>query len=372
MYRVSVPINSQKMVTVNRLFIPLRIDLLPLKILSMFDNLENILLTDFPELGINRSSGVTSLYYTDTSEYQVMLSDIVNGDLLISEEDYRYMCDVVSKIREYYANAVVYLEFGNIGTEGAKIHIDYLKVFLKRYNITVVEDFDAIDDGAPVIVLNIISTPSRHKEFLKVNPTRECLFLSFILEQVVSKDDASLRLLEIAQENTKHWVRVEELPYTWLFKYTPISHGREDFFTVVESERRLIWDFKDGFREGMDPSKVDIICSGVGETIYNVFGEEDISSLVFMCIPNPRKYYERFGILSSRICEQYGIINGMDYVRCEDGRHVFDEDFLKGKNVILFDDIITRGETAVQISKELKELGANVFFLVCISKTVRR
>lgn len=352
----------------------------------MFDNLENILLTDFPDLGINRSSSVTSLYYTDTSEYQVMLSDIVNGDLLISEEDYRYMCDVVSKLREYYANAVVYLESGNIGTEGAKIHIDYLKVFLKRYNITVVEDFDAIDDGAPVIVFNIISTPSRHKEFFKENPTRECLFLSFILEQVVSKDDASLRLSEMAQENTKHWARVEELPYNWLCNYTPLSHGKGDFFTVVEGERRLIWGFKDGFREGMDPSKVDIICSGVGEIIYNVFGEEDISSLVFMCIPNgigldshktqgffdPRKYYERFGILSSRICEQYGIINGMDYVRCEDGRHVFDEDFLRGKNVILFDDIITRGKTAVQVSKELKELGSNVLFLVCISKTVRR
>lgn len=368
----------------------MRIDLLPLKIVSMFDNLENILLTDFPDLGINRSSGVTSLYYTDTSEYQVMLSDIVNGDLLISEEDYRYMCDVVSKIREYYANAVVYLESGNIGTEGAKIHIDYLKVFLKRYNITVVEDFDAIDDGAPVIVLNIISTPSRHKEFLKENPTRECLFLSFILEQVVSKDDASLRLLEIAQENTKHWVRVEELPYTWLFNYTPLSHGREDYFKVVEGERRLIWDFKtDGFKEGIDPSKVNIICSGVGEIIYNVFGKEDISSLVFMCIPNgmavyqlgsrklpesfdTQRYFERFGILSSRICEQYGIINGMDYVRCEDGCHVFDEDFLRGKNVILFDDIITQGKTAVQVSKELKKLGANVLFLVCISKTVRR
>lgn len=352
----------------------------------MFDNLDNSIQKDFPELGIYKGAGITSLYYSETEQYQDMLSEIVNGDMLISEEDLIYICKVVQKIQDDNEKIILYLDSSPTGIHGSKLHFNYLKIFLQQFNIPYVESLNLIPEDSAAIVLNIISTPEHHKKFVSTSPERNYIFISFILELPVGTDGVSVKLIEVANNKTRDWEKIKDLPYNWLYNYTPKSYTSKT--RVIEGERKLLWQFKDGFKEGCDSSKVNIISSGVGDIIYNVFGKDDISSIVLMPIPtgiavphkgamrtrgffDTQRYYDRFGILTSQICEQAGLINGMDYVRDKDGFHLFDNDFLKGKNVILFDDIITRGTTALQVSNELEELGANVLFLVCISKTTR-
>jgi hypothetical protein len=249
----------------------------------MFDSLYNSIQNDFPELGIYKKAGVTSLYYSETGQYYDMLSGIVNGNILISEEDYMYISTVVQKIQEYNEKAILYLDSTPTGIPGSKLHFDYLKIFLKRFKIEYVESLDLIPEDNAAIVLNIISTPEYYQEFVATCPDRDYIFISFIFEVSVGTDDSSLKLKEIANKKTIGWEKVKDLPYNWLYNYTPKSYTSK--IKVLDGERRLLWQFKDGFKEGCDPSKVNIICSGMAEIVYNVFGNEDISSIVFVCIP---------------------------------------------------------------------------------------
>lgn len=48
----------------------------------------------------------------------------------------------------------------------------------------------------------------------------------------------------------------------------------------------------------------------------------------------------------------------------------FDADFFKGKIVIIFDDVVTRGSSIAQFSKKLNEIGAYVICAISIGRTV--
>lgn len=48
-----------------------------------------------------------------------------------------------------------------------------------------------------------------------------------------------------------------------------------------------------------------------------------------------------------------------------------DTDFFEGKNVILFDDLITTGATANEFAEELESAGANVLGAMFLARTAK-
>ena len=48
-----------------------------------------------------------------------------------------------------------------------------------------------------------------------------------------------------------------------------------------------------------------------------------------------------------------------------------DPEFFEGKNVILFDDLITTGATANEFAEELEAVGANVLGAMFLARTIR-
>lgn len=73
--------------------------------------------------------------------------------------------------------------------------------------------------------------------------------------------------------------------------------------------------------------------------------------------------YDKMTVTSERIAKHLGgtssSMNGIE----------FDNDFFKGKFVILFDDIVTKGNSMLAFKRKMEELGAIVVGGVSIGKT---
>ena len=48
---------------------------------------------------------------------------------------------------------------------------------------------------------------------------------------------------------------------------------------------------------------------------------------------------------------------------------MYDEEYFRGKYVLLFDDIVTKGETMLKYKSDMEKMGATVIGGICIGKT---
>ena len=90
--------------------------------------------------------------------------------------------------------------------------------------------------------------------------------------------------------------------------------------------------------------------------------------------------------MSSRRWEERGMEDGYGHTRVgrdglsknhpenHTGRSIqpvieFDNDFFRGKNVLLFDDVVTKGGTMLRYKDVLRDKGATVIGGICLGKT---
>ena len=149
-----------------------------------------------------------------------------------------------------------------------------------------------------------------------------------------------------------------EKPQTWFCKYFP-----KRIQNVGEKEiadRQLVYDFKDG---------------------------RSHEAVAQMTASSVRKNEIRYMDFCKRVCELTGAINGYDHVRVcgerlaihenrkaeKEIRKVsiieFDEEWFRGKAVIVFDDVITRGISFGIYANQLESLGANVIEGIFLART---
>ena len=90
--------------------------------------------------------------------------------------------------------------------------------------------------------------------------------------------------------------------------------------------------------------------------------------------------YEEF---SNRLCSDLGLINAYSHItvtESREARHLggggtnlahlsFDEEFFKDKYVLLFDDVITRGDSMRIFARKMQRLGARVVGGLSLGKT---
>lgn len=63
--------------------------------------------------------------------------------------------------------------------------------------------------------------------------------------------------------------------------------------------------------------------------------------------------------------------NGGSHIVCEDAYNVaLDESFFKGRKCIIFDDLITTGQTAAQFTDKVKSVGAEVIEELFLARTI--
>lgn len=177
------------------------------------------------------------------------------------------------------------------------------------------------------------------------------------------------------------------LHYNYLLNYFPITCN----FEANEREwddRWTVWNFKNtpGKTSEEDHQEaLDDVIPRIKEILITTFGETYLRSLTLVCIPasTAEKTDARFNEFSKRLCNETGMINAYDYMteikECEEKKFggsgittnnvSFNENFFNAKNILLFDDVITKGESMLRFKRKMESLGATVIGGLSIGKT---
>lgn len=144
--------------------------------------------------------------------------------------------------------------------------------------------------------------------------------------------------------------------------------------------RKLIWDFKDG-------RAYKAVAEITANAMIKCFGSE-VKNIVFACIPasSAAKNEIRYKEFAAMVCRLTGAINAYDHIHVEGERLAvhekfdqkklqlvqvieFDKEFFKGKKVLCFDDIFTKGFSYARFALQLEKLGAEILGGFFIGKT---
>lgn len=180
---------------------------------------------------------------------------------------------------------------------------------------------------------------------------------------------------------------VNGLHFSFLFYYYPTTC---DFEATDEewSNRWIVWNFKNtpGKTSETDHQEaLDKAIPMLKNKLLATFENESLKYLTFVCIPasSQAKTQARYEEFSNRICRELGMINAYPYitvVSAKEEKHLggtgldtsklhFDEDFFKDKYVLLFDDIITKGNSMRIFKLKMEALGAIVVGGLALGKT---
>lgn len=166
------------------------------------------------------------------------------------------------------------------------------------------------------------------------------------------------------------------IPVISFMKYVPKC--KENNNATKSALRKLLWQFKDGEEKAQD---------GFTQLIFRVLKRNlgsacKKTTLAFVPASTEESTCIRWETMSERLSEMLGCENGFDYLapkRESIPRHFIgrgrprpldlDEDFFRGKKIILIDDLVNTGETMCQVISELEDAGGEVVLCIAIAHT---
>lgn len=168
------------------------------------------------------------------------------------------------------------------------------------------------------------------------------------------------------------WESIRSIPYYFFYYYVPTRYRK--LSSESEYIRDKVWNFKDGLSQQQFIDQLE-------KKIKHTFGNPNFLTLV--CIPastnaSNKARYERF---SEVLCKKLNMTNGFQYISIlkeKSPSHLggsdlatydFDRGFFKGKQVVLFDDVVTRGGSMQSFMDYLEEVGAKVVCCMSIGRT---
>lgn len=158
------------------------------------------------------------------------------------------------------------------------------------------------------------------------------------------------------------------------YQYLPLKRATANTPERFARVRQLVWNFKNG-RKNAQNYMIDLVSS-----CFTKWYGEGCKDIVLVCVPtaNERKYTYRFRKFTDAVCARTGVRNGTAHITIAGERsakhtdigHVvresehylvfIDEEFFRGKTVIVFDDIRTTGRSSEAFAAELQRAGAAV------------
>lgn len=151
--------------------------------------------------------------------------------------------------------------------------------------------------------------------------------------------------------------------------------------------RQLVWAFKDARDNAFEK-----VAEMTAEHLQKEYGEK-LRNMAFVCVPtsDKKQYSARFGEFCKKVSELSGVENGFSHIiimqsrkavhehrhgkkKCEVKPQLIDFDvrYFKGKDVCVFDDVITTGKSYANFANMLEDNGANVVGGMFLGKTFYR
>ena len=359
--------------------------------MDLIDRIKELALSKYPEISVSDNSGVLSLHYSECESYSDYLELLNDETLLISDDDYQYVASFLQDLNDIVPICVVCSTDG-LSSKAFRTHFAPLEVLLSERRIEYCDGASQESPDKYIVFIDIIaSTKTRARIVQSISPEK-CFLFAIISEKESKGDETVLTLpthiLNAFEENTKLWPRLgNRLPYQYLYSYVPRSRKTNTESFVIEGQRRLIYSFKDGKLDWKDSSVLNIIATEIEDLIYKTFESDDLPFLTWFCIPPTRslsddstlsngkrvqeRFMSRFGLLSERVCTRLKMKNGLGSVVFDDsGNYSYNSKALNGANIILFDDLITTGRSAVKLWQDLEREGANVLCVISLERTV--
>lgn len=156
------------------------------------------------------------------------------------------------------------------------------------------------------------------------------------------------------------------LKFAWFVDYLKYSSlGSFELSSEDWEKRDLIINFKGNseLTTEIDHQKaVDQAIALTSQLVKETFADE-AKGITLVCVPAKveNDTWRRFGRFSQEVCAQTGMENAYGRI---------DEDFLKGKDVVIFDDIVASGGSIVKFADHVRSLGANVICAIALGKTI--
>lgn len=194
-------------------------------------------------------------------------------------------------------------------------------------------------------------------------------------------------LLDSIPTKIQNWESLRgDLRIKYLIDYYPTTAEFEADDEEWEN-RWLVWHFKndpDKTSEEEHRNALNRVIPKFVELLTDTFGQEALGHLTLVCIPasTQKKNEARYKVFSEELCQRTGIENGYGFTQVlrdrtaqhEGGNrnnvnYSFDDSFFNGKRVILFDDIITKGDSMHAAKSKLEAIGAIVICGLAIGKT---
>jgi len=205
-----------------------------------------------------------------------------------------------------------------------------------------------------------------------------------IREEREKEEKAKKNLVEAASS----WeTLVGGLHFSYLFYYYPTTC---DFEATEEewSNRWIVWDFKNTPGKTSDSDHQEALKKAIPmlkNKLLTTFEADSLKYLTLVCIPasSQVKTQARYEEFSNRICSELGMINAYPHITVveeKEEKHLggsgldtsklhFDEGYFRGKYVLLFDDIITKGNSMIAFKQKMEALGAIVIGGLSLGKT---
>ena len=171
----------------------------------------------------------------------------------------------------------------------------------------------------------------------------------------------------------------KECKYYVIHDYYPLSGIGNDVDINIKNIRNFIFSFKDGRKADVEYAANIIVESLKKESI-------NIENTCLMIIPasKPEKTNKRFEYFCSMVAKALNIENGFNYLSAIEHEEtkgssdknirpflILNSEQYKGKNVLLFDDVITSGSSFKQVAAKLLETGAKSVTGLFLAKTTR-
>lgn len=129
---------------------------------------------------------------------------------------------------------------------------------------------------------------------------------------------------------------------------------------------------------------MDYVIPKIKSKLDACFGLDSLKYLTLVCIPatSVEKTKARFEKFSENLCQETGMINAYQHMHVissssekNGGSGVtpndvsFEYGYLRSKYVLIFDDVITKGESMLRFKNKLEELGAIVVAAISVGLT---